>query len=397
MNQHPPKAAIVDWAWRTPLGSEVDAVVQRLHRGEYAAKLHDRIPEGAYATKVSAPIVENPARSRNARFVHRIGLLAMEAAREAFEGSGIDGGARVGVFAGYGGLRVHWDDVMVALEDQQDDSRELWERGLRKLHPFWMLNHLSNNAHALVAAELGLKGVGLTLAGANAGAQALSSAIEALDARTIDAALVFAYDTLISPNVLVEWGVRGQATTAGPGEVVGPYDRASAGIVPAEAACAVVLKRPMDAAETSLGLVSALDGADGSTHRPRPEAFGSMIDAFGDESCAAIGVVDGDARAQPDIDRAERQMLAGRVDASTPLISTSAAVGYTGAARPVFQAIALTQILRGGVLPPIAGLTDVAPGPLEPIAAATTTQARAAIGIHSGAPGLAGIVRVEIP
>jgi 3-oxoacyl-(acyl-carrier-protein) synthase len=325
----------------------------------------------------------------------------MEAGREAFEQSGLEPGERVGVFAGYGGLRVHWDDIMCALEHQRDDERELWEQGLRRLHPFWMLNHLSNNAHALLAAELGLKGVGLTFAGANAGTQALASAIEALDAGTVDAALVFAYDTLISPNVLVEWGVRGEATTAGPGDVIGPYDRASAGIVPAEAACAVVLKRPEDAGDAAFGLVSALDGADGATHRPKIETLARLVESVRGASGAPIGVVDGDSRSQPEHDGAEREMLAAQVGQPpagqpTPLISTSAAVGYTGAARPVFQAIALTQILRGGVLPPIAGLTDAAPGPLEPITAPTKTHARAALGVHSGAPGLAGVVRVEV-
>jgi 3-oxoacyl-(acyl-carrier-protein) synthase len=391
-----PKAAIVEWAWRTPLGRDVEAVVQRMQQGDSAARLHRDIPAGAYACQVSAPVVDDPPRSRNARFVRRIGLLAMDAGREAFQRSGLEAGERVGVFAGYGGLRVHWDDVMVALEDQRDDRRELWEGGLRKLHPFWMLNHLSNNAHALLAAELGLKGVGLTLAGANAGAQALASAIEALEAQTIDAALVFAYDTLISPNVLVEWGVRGEATTAAPAEIIGPYDRASAGIVPAEAACAVVLQRADDAGDSVRGLVSALDGADGSKHRPKPETLASLVGSIHQADSSPIEVVDGDSRAQPDVDAAERAMLAEQLGQTASLISTSASAGYTGAARPVFQTIALTQILRGGVLPPIAGLTDAAPGPLEPIISPTMTCARSALGIHSGAPGLAGVVRVEI-
>lgn len=388
-----PKAAIVAGAWRTPLGGDVDGVVARLLGGQSAARWHEDIPRGAYRCRVSAPVDQEPPRSRNARFVRRIGLLAMAAGREAFQQSGIEAGPRVGVFAGFGGLRVEWDDVMPALQNQRDDQAGLWERGLGKLHPFWMLNHLSNNAHALLAAELGLKGVGLTLAGANAGAQALASAIEQLEAGTVDAALVFAYDTFISPNILVEWSVRGLATHAGPGEVVGPYDRASAGIVPGEAACAVVLQRPADAGDALQSLVSAADAADGEEHRARIDTLSRSSQPLADD----IDFVDGDSQAQPNRDLAERRMLAEHVAETTPLISTSAAIGYTGAARPVFQAIALTQILRGGVLPPIAGLEDPAPGPLEPVFAPTETTARAALGVHTGAPGLAGVVRVEIP
>lgn len=386
-------ASLLSHAWRTPLGDDADGVMDRLTGGACAAKPHQNIPPGAYACQLSAAIPGEPARSRNARFVRRIGLFAMEAGREAFTRSGIEPGERVGVFAGYGGLRVHWDEMMPALEHQQTDYAELWERGLRGMHPFWMLNHLSNNAHALLAAELGLKGVGLTLSGANAGAQALASAIEQLHAHTIDAALVFAYDTLILPNLLVEWGLRGDATTATSAHLAGPYDRRAAGVVPGEAACAVVLVRPDDGAANTLAWVSATEGADGSRVRPGHNAVRYALAALS----AGVEVVDGDAAARPQPDAAERDVLAEFVEPNTPLISTSAAFGHVGAARSVLQVIALTRLLRGGVLPPIARLQTPAAGPLEPIVSPTRTQARIALGIHTGAPGLAGVIRVEIP
>ncbi len=103
--------------------------------------------------------------------------------------------------------------MMPALARQAPDAERAWERGLYLLHPFWMLQHLSNNAHALAAVELGARGDGLLLAGANAGAQALGAAGRALACGAIDAAVVVAYDTLLEPETLVELATRGASTS----------------------------------------------------------------------------------------------------------------------------------------------------------------------------------------
>ena len=70
----------------------------------------------------------------------------MAAARPAASGD------RLGLFFGYGGLRAHWEDMMPALAGQAPDAGASWARGLALLHPFWMLQHLSNNAPSSSAA-----------------------------------------------------------------------------------------------------------------------------------------------------------------------------------------------------------------------------------------------------
>jgi 3-oxoacyl-[acyl-carrier-protein] synthase II len=110
-----------------------------------------------------------------------------------------------------------------------------------------------------------------------------------------------------------------------------------------------------------------------------------------------VGLVDGAGRAWPELDAAERAVLAEAVAPGTPLSAISAATGQLGAAASLVQAIALAEALRRGVLPPIAGLERPAPGPLVPVARAAPTSARAALGISTGAPGLAAAVRVEVP
>ena len=77
----------------------------------------------------------------------------MQAAKEAILGAKCPGGPRVGLFAAVGGLRVGWSETLPAFEHQSPDGADAWERGLRLLHPFWLLQHLSNNAHALASAR----------------------------------------------------------------------------------------------------------------------------------------------------------------------------------------------------------------------------------------------------
>lgn len=167
-------------AWHTPLGSEVELVVDRLQAGHRELQL-------------AAP----PPPSRQARFLDRLGLFALDAGLRAAAGASLPAGDRLGVFAATGGLRPCWDDLCPALAGQRADGQDAWARGLSKLHPFLLLKHLSNNVHALLAAELGARGEGACFGGRTAGAQALAAANRALDDGAIDAAIVVAADSLL--------------------------------------------------------------------------------------------------------------------------------------------------------------------------------------------------------
>jgi hypothetical protein len=181
-----------------------------------------RLPERSGAR---APILGAPRATPHARYLRRIGCLGLEVAVDAFRASGVPSGPRTGLFSGVGGLRAHWDDMLAAFANQREDGERMWERGLKDVHPYWMLRHLSNNVHALASGDLGLRGEGATFGGGNGGAQALAAAERALHDDAIDAAVVVAYDSLLEPETLVELAVRGDTC------------------IPGEAAAAVVLVR----------------------------------------------------------------------------------------------------------------------------------------------------------
>lgn len=380
-----PSVSVVARSWRTPLGATIEGAMARLYAGERAAHAD---PRPGYACTMVAPIREEAASSRQDRYLRRMGLFGLEVATEALRASGLAGGPRVGLFSGVGGLRAHWDDMLGAFAGQHDDGERMWERGLKAVHPYWMLRHLSNNVHALASAALDLRGEGATFGGASGGAQALAAAARALHAGAIDAALVVAYDSLLEPETLVELGARRSATLAG--EVIAPYAAAAAGFVPGEAAAAVVLVR--DGAPGSLARISARASAG-------PFALEACAGVLARGS-ARVGFVDGAAQAWPELDRAERELGAAALeDPRAPLTAITAAMGQLGAATALVQAIALAEMLRAGAVAPVAGLSAdaVAVGPLVPVTARTPTTARAALGLYVGAPELASAVRVEVP
>ena len=236
-------ARIIGWGLRTPLGVRAKDVAARVLGGDRAV--------GRAQGDVTA--------SRHARFLARLPLLALDAAHEAAHEAGLAGCDRVGVFAGVGGLRVDWDELATALAEQHADGSDAWARGLHRIHPFWMLRNLSNNSHALLAADLGARGDGMTLGGATAGAQAIAAASRALAAGSIDAAIVVAYDTLLVPELA--------ALVDGP----------------AEAAAAIVLA----GSGTARASVAAASTADGESGEPRIETVARVASRVCERSRAS--------------------------------------------------------------------------------------------------------------
>ncbi|MCC6999246.1 MAG: hypothetical protein IT370_31835 [Deltaproteobacteria bacterium] len=356
--------AVTGWSLRTPLGVSIDEVLTRLAAGERAAAPNPRFDATTYPCTLAAVIPGQPAKTRHARFVRRMGLWGMQAATDAMRQAGAIGGDRTGVFCGYGGLRAHWEDILGPLQRQRPDAAGAWEAGLRLLHPFWMLQHLSNNAHALLATDLGARGEGVTLGGANAGAQALGAAAAALHAGTIDVALVLAYDSLVEPEMVLELGMR----------------EVESQVVPGEAAAALVLERTEDAGPRALVRLRAADGADGARGWPSTRTLVHVARGLGDaELSGPRGLPE-----QPGLpglpglpmllDGAgvgDEPAVLAELGAGATFPSMQRQLGLLGGAAALVQAIVLGSWLRAG-------------------------RARSALGLSAGAPGLCGAVHVDV-
>lgn len=392
--------AITGWAVRTPLGNTVDGLVDRLLAGDSAVRDNHRFDARSYACRLAADIAGEPAASPHDRILRRVGRFAYHAAREALTMADAACGRRLGLFAGVGGLRAHWDDMMPAFANQSDDLRtDSWKRGFRRIHPYWMLQHLSNNTHALLSRDVDARGEGVTFGGANAGAQALAAAGRALWDGAIDAALVVACDSLIEPETVVEMAARGAAATCDLRALRSAYDRYPTAAVPAEAAAAIVLERASFARtgkgggeRAALAYLCAEDGADGARGFPGADTLEAVVCQL----AAAARVIDGAAVGVTAVDTRERDALARCTNADARLTAVQAALGHIGAAASLVQSVALATCLRRGRLPAIVGLREPASGPLQPVLTVTQTQARAALAVTMGAPGLVGAVHVSL-
>ena len=394
--------AMTGWAVRTALGHDLDELCDRLLAGERAASDNPRFDARSYPCSLAAAIPGDPAKSRHDRILRRTGRFGYHAALEALQRSGVTTGTRLGLFAGVGGLRAHWNELMPALAKQRDDLADSWRLGFRRMHPYWMLQHLSNNTHALLSKDVDARGEGVTFGGANAGAQALAAAGRALRDGAIDAALVVTYDSLIEPETIIEMAARGAVAGCAAKLLRAPYDLRASGAVPGEAAAAVVLEAAPIGDERPerpiLGYLSAEDGADGNRGLPSVttlEAVARLVVGHADVGHAPM-IIDGAAAAIADFDRRERAGLAALVGPDAQLTAIQSALGHLGAGASIIQALVLARCLQRGRIPPIAGLREPAPGPLMPLLTAAPTEARSALAVTAGSPGLVGALRVDI-
>ncbi|MBK7536173.1 MAG: hypothetical protein IPI49_12555 [Myxococcales bacterium] len=357
--------AIVGAALRTARGDDPDALARMLV-GELPPPAPFALPApwSAYPVRAVAEIPGAPARSPHERILRRMGLHAHQVATEALRRSGVACGDRLGLYTGIGGLRAQWQDLIPALRDQSADFSASWSRGLRLLHPYWMLQHLSNNTHALLSKDVSARGEGFTFGGANAGAQALQAAAAAVVTGAIDAALVVAYDSLLEPELLLHW--RGQG-------------------IPSEAAAALVLVADPAAAATA----AVADPAAAASPAARPAAQ-AWLQAR--TAADAAETSDGDAQALPTaetvaaacagwerwshLDTAPWIAAPPPGPARTPHRAThdvTAILGDCGAATSIVQAILwATQLSR-----------------------AASTPDASALCLSAGLPGLLGAVRVS--
>jgi 3-oxoacyl-[acyl-carrier-protein] synthase II len=389
-------AAVTGWALRTPLGNDSATFMRRLLAGERAARPNPALEHESSACKIIASIPGLPDCTAHRRFLGRLELFAIDVGVEAFSGHGVDG-QRLGLFAATGGLRAGWQELLPILAEQTPAAQACWERGLGRLHPFWLLQHLSNNVHALLSADLGAHGEGATFGGANAGAQALAAALRALESRSIDMAVVVSCDALVSPDALLDGVARGTLTTRAFDTLASPYDEDADGAFPGEGAAALVLERVADAQGAPLAYVDAVATGDGQPGYPQADTLVGALGRFVSQTGMAEMLIDGAGRARPGLDLEERVALASQLGANAPLACIGAATGQLGATSTLVQVIALGQLLAGGLAPPISGLNKAAEGPLHVLERLHPHRARSALGIGLAAPGLIGLVQVDKP
>ena len=336
------QASVLGGAFRTSGGDDV-AALAHASSGQRFCTVPAPAPWCEYpAAAAGIGAITTPlSRTPHDRILRRLALHGYHVAVAALTHAAIVGSPRIGLYVGIGGLRAQWDDLIPALQQQTPDFVAGWQRGLKQLHPFWMLQHLSNNTHALLSKDLGARGEGFTFGGSNAGAQALESAIAGLASGVNDIALVLAYDSLLEPELLLH------PTVAG---------------FPSEAAAAVVLQAtpPNQGRYASIEARTCADANDGA---PAKTTLDRLMATMANTDATTTTTTD--------------EIDAPRAFWPTAHYDTSAMLGDVGAAMAVTQSLLWAHRHAARV-------------PSSAASAATLC-------LSVGAPGLAGVVRVSTP
>ncbi len=368
----------------SPAGVDLATTVERVVAAKATAAPITRfdasnLPVG-FACEVPDLDVDGRIGAREARRIDRSGHLALIAAADALADAGLDHDgfaddgldpSRVAVVAGsgVGGL--------TALEEQVRLHAERGpERGPRRVSPMTVPMMMTNAPAALVSIAHGFTGPSLCVATACAtGANAIGEAGRILRDGTADVVVAGAAECAITPTAMCAFANMGALSTRSddPGTASRPFDVDRDGFVMGEGAAFLVMEAWEHAharGATVLGELAGYGATCDAGHITAPSEDGAGAAACIRAALADAGLGPGDVghvnahgTSTPLNDAAEARALATVFGPlAVPVTSTKGVTGHLiGAAGAVEAALALVAA-RDGVVPPVAGTTEVEPG-----------------------------------
>jgi 3-oxoacyl-[acyl-carrier-protein] synthase II len=270
----------------TPLGTGCSVNLERLLAGDSAVK--NEIPRGVDACGAidSARCTDFDLSGllrfpKSIKYMSRPVQLAMRAAIEAFESSGLERGQidpyRMAIFTASGQTGLDYTDFSKAIDfawksEEQPDFGLLGGMPTKLIDPYFSLRTLGNGGMALLSTEFCAKGPsGNFVHSETAPALALQAACVEIAEGRCDAAIVGGFDSLLHPTSLFALSEAGVLTG----------DAAHFGqIVPAEAAAFFIIERRSDAVDRGANILGEILGIECSLEPParnREQSFGRGI------------------------------------------------------------------------------------------------------------------------
>jgi 3-oxoacyl-[acyl-carrier-protein] synthase II len=306
---------------------------------------------------------------RRAKHLDRATQLALVAAAEAIETSGIDitgDPDRVGVLwgTGIGGIR--------SLEDGIDVLRE---RGPDWVSPYSLTMMIPNMVAGHVAMEWGIQGYSsCTVTACSASAQAIGEALDLIRAGRADAVVCGGSEAPVTQVGIAGFAAMKALSTRNddPAGASRPFDAGRDGFVMGEGAACVVLEERERARRRGAPILAELAGYGATSDAyhitaPHPEGDGAVramqlaLDDAGVDA-AAIGYVNAHGTSTPPNDRIETQALKRVFGKKVPPVSsTKSMTGHTLGAAGALEAVICVQALNAQTLPPT--INQVAPDP----------------------------------
>ncbi|MGD2403235.1 beta-ketoacyl-ACP synthase II [Bacillus velezensis] len=355
----------------SPLGNDVHTFWKHLTEGKSGISLIDSFDVSGSKTKIAGTVRDFDAEERwgrkEARRLDRFSQFALAAAEQALESSGIQldqiDRERLGVYvgSGIGGITTLIDNV-----------HTLNERGARKVSPSLVPMMISNAAAAQISIRLGALGPSLSpVTACSIGNTSIGEAFNAI--RNDDADIMFAggAEAAITNLSLASFGNAHalSARNEDPAAASRPFDADRDGFVMSEGAGILVLESLDSAISRNAPILCEVLGYGASSdayhmvasHPEGTGAYLAMKNALKKANVSAedIDVVSAHATSTKAGDLSETlaiKTLFGELAYDIPVTANKSMLGHMLGAAGGVEAIALTESLRHGIIPPTINL-----------------------------------------
>ncbi|MDU0813956.1 beta-ketoacyl-ACP synthase II [Bacillus siamensis] len=357
----------------SPLGNDVNTFWKHLTEGKSGISFIDSFDVSGSKTKIAGTVRDFDAEERwgrkEARRLDRFSQFALAAAEQALESSGIQldqiDRERLGVYvgSGIGGITTLIDNV-----------HTLNERGARKVSPSLVPMMISNAAAAQISIRLGALGPSLSpVTACSIGNTSIGEAFNAI--RNDDADIMFAggAEAAITNLSLASFGNAHalSARNEDPAAASRPFDADRDGFVMSEGAGILVLESLDSAISRNAPILCEVLGYGASSdayhmvasHPEGTGAFMAMKNALKKANVSAedIDVVSAHATSTKAGDLSETlaiKKLFGELAYDIPVTANKSMLGHMLGAAGGVEAIALTESLRHGIIPPTINLQN---------------------------------------
>ncbi len=301
-----------------------------------------------------------------ARFIH----FSIGAAQQAIEAAGFEPTEeqkeRVGTFVGVG---------FCGLEYLENTVLTWYEKGVRRISPYFIPATISNLAPGQISMRWGLRGPSYTTTSAcSSGAHAIGEAFKWIQRGGIDAAVAGGTEGAVTP-VGVGGFVAMRALSKRndePEKASRPYDKGRDGFVIAEGAGIMVLEEREAAMRRGAPILAEIIGYGATADayhltQPAPNGEGAqraMKQALADARVApdAVGYINAHGTSTPagDIQELEaiRTVFGAHATSGLSISSTKSMTGHLLGAAGGLEAVFSALALRHGVLPPTINLDE---------------------------------------
>jgi 3-oxoacyl-[acyl-carrier-protein] synthase II len=349
----------------TPIGNDAKATWEAAVAGRSGIDWIRSFDVDGLPVRVAAEVKDfdptQVASPKEVRKLERNVLLALAAAREAMQDSGLDGfdPTRVGIVFGtaIGGV----NGIL-----EQDEI--LRERGPERVSPNFLPNVLVDSASGQLAISLGIKGLNYAVVSACAtGSHAIGEAAEIIKRGDADAVLAGGGEACMHPLILAGFtAMRGLAVeNEDPPRASRPFDATRAGFVMGEGACVLVLEDLEAAQQRGARVYAEVLGYGGSNDahhmaQPEPEATGvaeMMRNALrrADVEPERVGYINAHGTSTPLGDLAETRAIKevfGDHAYRLAVSSTKSVMGHTFGAAGAIEGMMCALAIHEGTLPP---------------------------------------------